>query len=81
MLSGITRTKHNPSPLLLTIAQSRPEAALDLGLRLSVDSRGRALFVADVHREENWRFIARADGKLTVFVELESAIRTRGELA
>jgi len=27
------------------------------------------------------RFIARANEKLTVFVELESAIRTRGELA
>ena len=40
----------------------------------AVDSHGRTIFIADAHREENWRFIARADEKLTVFVELESAI-------
>jgi hypothetical protein len=40
-----------------------------------VDSNGRTIFVADAHRDENQRFIVRADEKLTAFVELESAIR------
>jgi hypothetical protein len=36
---------------------------------------GEQFFVADAHRDENQRFIVRADGKLSAFVELESAIR------
>jgi len=35
----------------------------------------------DAHRDDGQRFIVRADEKLTAFVELESAVRTRGELA
>lgn len=30
---------------------------------------------ADAHRDHNQRFVLRADGKLTIFVELESATR------
>jgi len=40
-----------------------------------VDSRARTIFVADAHRDDRKRFVVRADEKLTVFVELESAIR------
>jgi len=40
-----------------------------------VDSRARTIFVADAHRDDRRRFVVRADEKLTVFVELESAIR------
>jgi len=32
------------------------------------------MFVADAHRDDNRRFVARADEKLSAFVELESAI-------
>jgi len=39
-----------------------------------VDACGRTIFVVDAHRDGQ-RFIVRADEKLTVFVELESAIR------
>ena len=40
-----------------------------------MDSRARTIFVADAHRDDRRRFVVRADEKLTVFVELESAIR------
>jgi hypothetical protein len=40
-----------------------------------MDSSGRTIFVADAHRNDGKRFVVRADEKLTVFVELESAIR------
>jgi hypothetical protein len=39
----------------------------------SVDSNGRAIWIADAHRDGQ-RFIVHADEKLTAFVELESAI-------
>jgi len=71
MLSGITRTKHNPSPLLLAIAQSRPEAGWNCGWTSA----------ADDHHEGNQRFIVRADEKLTAFLELKSAIRACDDLA
>jgi len=40
-----------------------------------MDARWRTIFVADAHRDDNQRFIVRADEKLTAFVELESATR------
>jgi hypothetical protein len=36
------------------------------------------IFVADAHRDDGKRFVVRADEKLTAFLELESAIGTRG---
>jgi hypothetical protein len=39
-----------------------------------------AIWIADAHRGNGKRFVARADEKLTAFVELESAIHARGEL-
>ena len=56
------------------IANKLSTAGWSRGCVSAVDSHGRTIFIADAHREENWRFIARADEKLTVFVELESAI-------
>jgi hypothetical protein len=41
----------------------------------AVDSIGRTIWIADAHRDDGKRFVARADEKLTAFVELESAIR------
>jgi hypothetical protein len=40
-----------------------------------VDFNERTIFVADAHRDDGKRFVARADEKLTAFVELESVIR------
>jgi hypothetical protein len=39
-----------------------------------VDFNGRAIFVADAHRDDGKRFVVRADEKLTAFMELESAV-------
>ena len=35
--------------------------------------RGRAIWIADAHRDEGKRFGVRADEKLTAFMELELA--------
>ena len=53
---------------------------LEFGLGLS-DSRGRTIWIADAHRDDGKRFVARAEEELTAFMELESAIRARGEFA
>jgi len=45
---------------------------MELGLRLSVGSRGRTIWIADAHRDDGKRFVVRADEKLTPFLELES---------
>jgi hypothetical protein len=44
---------------------------LELGLRLSDDSHGRTIWIADAHRHDGMRFIVQADEKLSAFVELE----------
>jgi len=41
----------------------------------TVHSRGRTIWIADAHRGDGKRFVARSDEKLTAFMELESAIR------
>jgi hypothetical protein len=48
---------------------------LELGLRISDDSSRRTIFVADAHRDDEKRFVVRADEKLTAFLELERVIR------
>jgi hypothetical protein len=50
-----------------------------LGWVATVDSEGRTIWIADAHRGDGKRFVARADEKLTAFVELESAVRTCGK--
>ena len=47
----------------------------------AVDSTGQTILIADVHRGDQQRFVVRADELLTAFVELESAVRTCGELS
>jgi len=46
-----------------------------------VDSNGRTIWIADAHRDDGKCFVARADEKLTAFLELESAISACGEFA
>jgi hypothetical protein len=43
----------------------------------AVDSCRRTIWIADAHRGDRKRFVARADEKLTAFLELESAIPIR----
>ena len=40
-----------------------------------MDSLGRTIWIADAHRDDEKRYVVRADEKLTAFLELESAIR------
>ena len=39
-----------------------------------LDSNGRTIWIADVHRDDGKRFVVCADEKQTAFVELERAI-------
>jgi hypothetical protein len=47
----------------------------------TIDSNGRTIWIADAHRDDGKRFVVRAKGKLTAFVELELAIRVGGKLS
>jgi hypothetical protein len=47
----------------------------------AIDSYGRTIWIADAHRGDGKRFVVHAEEKLTVFLELESAIRAGGELS
>ena len=40
----------------------------------AIESEGRTIWIADAHRDDGKRVIVRADGILTAFTELESAI-------
>jgi len=40
----------------------------------ALDSAGRTIWIAGTHRNDGKRFVARADGKLTAFLELERAV-------
>ena len=42
----------------------------------AVDSSGRTIWIVDAHRGDGKRFIARADEKLSAFVELEREVLT-----
>jgi hypothetical protein len=55
------------------IADNLSKAGWSWGCVSAVDSNGRTVWIADAHRDGK-RFVVRADGKLTAFVELESAI-------
>jgi len=46
-----------------------------------VDATGRTIWIADAHRDNGKRFVARVDEKLTAFLKLESAIRACGQLS
>jgi hypothetical protein len=50
-------------------------SAMIRGSVSAVDCSGRTMWIVDAHRGDGKRFVARADEKLTAFVELESAIR------
>ena len=42
----------------------------------AVDSNGRTIWIADAHRDDEKRFVVRADEKLSAFVELERQVLT-----
>jgi hypothetical protein len=57
------------------IADNLSKAGWTWGCVSAIDSCGRTIWIADAHRDEGKRFVARSDEKLTAFVELEAAIR------
>ena len=52
---------------------------MELGCVASVDREGRTIWIVDAHRDDGKRFVVHANEKLTAFVELESAIRSRSK--
>jgi hypothetical protein len=56
------------------IADNLSKAGWSWGCVAAVDSPGRTIWIADAHRGDGKRLVARADEKLTAFVEIESAI-------
>jgi hypothetical protein len=55
------------------IADNLSKAGFSWGYVSAIDANGRTIWIADAHRDDGKRFIARADDKLTAFLE-------RGEL-
>jgi len=58
------------------IADNLSKAGWSWGCVSVVDSNERTIWIADAHRDNGKRFVARADEKLTASLELEAAIRT-----
>jgi hypothetical protein len=56
------------------IADNLRNAGFSWGCFSAIDSHGR---IADARRDNGRRFVARAEEKLTAFIELESAIRDK----
>jgi hypothetical protein len=48
-----------------------------LGYVSAVDFEGRTIWIVDAHRGDGKRYILHADEKITAFMELELAMRTR----
>jgi len=63
------------------IAENLSKAGFSWGCSAEIDSTGRVLFTADAYSRDGRRFTVLSDDKLSAFLELESVIRTYGELA
>jgi hypothetical protein len=61
--------------VLESIADNLSKAGWSWGCVTAIDDEGRTLWIVDAHRDDGKRFVVRADEKLTVFLELESACR------
>ena len=53
------------------IADNLSKAGWSWGCVSAVDSNGRTIWIADVHRDDGKRYVVRADDRLTAFLELE----------
>jgi hypothetical protein len=56
-------------------ADNLSKAGWSWGCVSAIDRQGRTIWIADAHRDDGKSFVVRADEKLMVFLELESAIR------
>ena len=59
------------------IADNLSKAGWSWGCVSAIESNGRTFWIADAHRDDGKRFVVHADEKLTAFVELESATRSK----
>jgi hypothetical protein len=59
------------------IADNLGTAGWSCGCVSAAVRNGRPFFIAYAHRRDGKRFVARADEKLTAFLELEAAIWVR----
>jgi hypothetical protein len=57
------------------IADNLSKTGWSWGYVSAANSQGRTIWIADAHRDDEKRFVVRADEKLTAFLELESTIR------
>ena len=64
-----------------TIADNLSKAGWSWGCVSAIDCEGRTIWIAYAHQGDGKHFVARADEKLTAFLELESAIGASGELS
>jgi hypothetical protein len=53
------------------VADNLSKAGWSWGCASAIDSNGRTIWIVDAHRDDGKRFVARADEKLTAFLELE----------
>jgi hypothetical protein len=74
---GSIRSGTRCAPIPLSKNSARKSSHEPARFRSTVDSRGRTIWIVDAHRDDGKRFVAHADEKLTAFLELESAIRSR----
>ena len=64
-----------------TVGDNLSKSRCSLGCVSAIDSNGQTIWIADAHRGDGKRYVVHADEKLTAFLELESAIRSRGKFA
>jgi hypothetical protein len=58
-----------------SIADNLSKAGWGWGCISAIDSNGRTIWIADAHRDDGKRFVARSEEKLTAFLELERVTR------
>jgi hypothetical protein len=63
------------------IADNLGKAGWSWGCVSGVDSSGRTIWIADAHCGDGKRYVVHADELLTVFLELEAAIRACGGIS
>ena len=62
------------------VADNLKKAGWSWGCMSALHCEGQTIWIVGADRDGNC-FVVRADEKLTAFLELESAIRSRGELS
>jgi hypothetical protein len=56
------------------IADNLSKVGWSWGCIAVIDREGRSIWIVDAHRDDGKRFVARADEKLTAFLELDASI-------